>query len=154
MFWFYVTAVLGTLLIFALSFVRLGWPARLAIAGFATAVAVVLTSPAVPTLAPGSSWLDSTPYRQLTLFFLMLFGMGARVLSVAIEQRNKTKKNETSAALAVDRWDFVYPLLFAVPTFGLLQSQIQAETLSWQDAVLAFQNGFFWQTVLKRQDAK
>jgi hypothetical protein len=54
----------------------------------------------------------------------------------------------------VDRWDFVYPMLFAVPTFGALLSQIQAQALASTHVVLAFQTGFFFQTILKRGESK
>jgi hypothetical protein len=108
--------------------------------------------PNAPTLGPGAHWVDESPFRELLLFALMLSGMAARVLSLAIERRGAAKDNKLPP-VTVDRWEFVYPMLFAVPTFGALLSQVQAETLTLVNVVLAFQTGFFWQTILKRGEA-
>ena len=102
------------------------------------------------TLGPESSWLDKiseSPFHELVLFVCLLVGMIARVLSLAIEQREKRK---VDTGLRIDKWQFIYPLLFAVPTFGGLLSQIQTKHLGVADVVLAFQTGFFWQTILRR----
>ena len=62
-------------------------------------------------------------------------GMAARVLSLAIERRGPVTA-ETFAPVKVDRWEFVYPMLFAVPTFGALLSQVP-ETLTLGNMALA-----------------
>jgi hypothetical protein len=86
----------------------------------------------------------------LILFSLTLVGMVARVLNVAIENRGQEKNKGQGRVVTVDRWDFVYPMLFAVPTFGALLSQTHSETLALTDVISAFQTGFFWQTILKK----
>jgi hypothetical protein len=129
---------------------RLRWWWRSAAALVVTAAIAIVTAPtAPPTLGPEASWWNNSPYRELILFALMLVGMVARVLSVAIESRKTNKE----AGLSVDRWVFVYPMLFAVPTFGALLSQIQTEVLALTHVVLAFQTGFFWQTILKKGES-
>ena len=94
---------------------------------------------------------DVSPYREFVQFALMLSGMAARVLSTAIERRSVN--GNKLGPIAVDRWEFVYPMLFAVPTFGALLIQDKSGTLELKDAILAFQTGFFWQTILKRDAA-
>jgi hypothetical protein len=49
----------------------------------------------------------------------------------------------------LDRWEFVYPNLFAVPTFGALLNQLPSQALSWAVLALAFQNGFFGRLYLR-----
>jgi hypothetical protein len=99
------------------------------------------------------NWYDASPYAEGILFSLMVLGMGARLLSLAIEQRREKLKSLAvdvhAPALRIDRWEFVYPMLFAVPTFGAILSQIDSPGLSVAAVILAFQTGFFWQTVLK-----
>jgi len=70
------------------------------------------------TLGGEPRWFDTSPFREFILFTLVLLGMIARVVSVAIESQ--------------------------------LLSQVRGETLVLTDVVLAFQTGFFWQTILKR----
>ncbi|MHC2289880.1 hypothetical protein [Bradyrhizobium barranii] len=124
-------------------------------------VALILTASLVlptylffraPTLGDQDSWattVRSTPFREFILFGLLLVGMVARVVSVAIEKRGDEQKNK---GLDIDRWQFIYPMLFAIPTFAGLLSQIKTPELSLTDIVLAFQTGFFWQTILKRDE--
>ena len=103
------------------------------------------------------AWYDRFPYREIILFLIMLTGMVARTLTLAIERRRKViaQLSEGGAqfekpGLDLDVWEFSYPFLVSVLTFGGLLSQIGDEQLSLLVLVLAFQTGFFWQTVLKR----
>jgi hypothetical protein len=107
-------------------------------------------------LGTSPAWYDNSPAREFLLFAIMLCGMGARVLSAAIEARRaktkemaKKKIPSQSVPLELDPWESAYPLLFAVMTFGALLAQVGAETLTITTVVLAFQTGFFWQTILK-----
>ena len=50
--------------------------------------------------------------------------------------------------ISIDAWDLVYPLLFSVMTFGTLMVQIGAEEMSTANVTVAFQTGFFWQTII------
>jgi hypothetical protein len=144
----------ATCLLFALalSWLQWEWWWRLLIAvGLTAAVVVPIFRFLEPlTLSPQDAWTDmmsASPLHELILFVCLLIGMSARVLSLAIEQHGRAR-NEVG--LKINRWQFIYPLLFAVPTFGGLLSQIQAKQLSVTDVVLAFQTGFFWQTILKK----
>ena len=47
-----------------------------------------------------------------------------------------------------DRWEFVYPLLVSVITFGALLGQLEDTVANLPNLILSFQTGFFWQTIL------
>lgn len=149
--WFVVVGVVGTAALFAASFLPWRWWWRALLALAVTVIVAVLLSSSGPVQLGNEWWFNTSPYRELILFALMLVGMAARVLSLAIEQR---KTENEPAGLRVNRWDFIYPMLFAVPTFGALLSQLNAETMTLPNIVLSFQTGFFWQTILKRAEAK
>ncbi len=107
-----------------------------------------------PSTAGG--WPVLTPYREAILFVVMLTGMMARMLSLAIEKRRAAldAAPNASVSLHIDRWEFVYPTLVAVPTFGAVLGQFPSGGLDVPILALAFQNGFFWQTILKRSDGR
>jgi hypothetical protein len=154
LFWFIIVGIVGTAALTCVSFTKWRWWVRGLVALAATViVAIMMAVPSPQQLGPTTRWFDESPFRELLLFALMLLGMAARVLSLAIERR-AVATAETRAHVKVDRWEFVYPMLFAVPTFGALLSQVQSDTLTLANVVLAFQTGFFWQTILKREDAR
>ncbi len=88
--------------------------------------------------------------------------MIARYMTNAIEVRRekisalqKQGGAYSTPSLAFDIWEFSYPLFVSVVTFGGLLSQLKDHTLSLANAVLSFQTGFFWQTILAgRQQTK
>ena len=96
------------------------------------------------------SVIDRSPVREIIIFLMMSLGIAARVLSKAIEERKKASASETlKGVLAVDRWDFLYPFLMSFMTFGVIYQQLSGSVVSIASMTLAFQNGFFWQTVIK-----
>jgi hypothetical protein len=148
--WFIATGLIGIVLFSLLDlFSKQALWLRSLIALLATTALVLLLNWAVTptTLGPFAIDLDETPFKELILFALMLCGMVCRVLSLAIEKRRAAAGEPIP--LRVDKWEFVHPLLFAVPTFGALLSQVSDDALRLTSLVLAFQTGFFWQTILK-----
>lgn len=108
-------------------------------------------------LGGDTPWYDQTPFREMALYIVMLVGMFARTISRAIEVRTERSKQLSKQgmppdkpALDIDWWDLAYPFFFSVITFGTLISQVEQKRLSLIILVLAFQTGFFWQTVLKK----
>jgi len=112
-----------------------------------------------PVLLSQKNWYNASPFIEIILFLLMIFGMAARYFTNAIEvRRNKIKKRKSSDHLAYEKpslefdlWEFSYPLFFSVVTFGALLSQLDEKIISITSAVLSFQTGFFWQTILKQK---
>lgn len=102
-------------------------------------------------------WYSSSPYREIIFFLLMMLGMAARYLTGVIEERRERIRSLVHEGRDVsnikprfDAWEFVYPMLFSVVTYGGLITQI-GDGLTTANVVLCFQTGFFWQTVLKRE---
>jgi hypothetical protein len=153
---FIVVALIGIVIIAAVNRIHIAWWWR-AMSALVLTAALVLPTYFLfetPSLGEQPSWaakLRTTPFREFILFALLLTGMIARVLSVAIERRGQV---EMGKGLDIDRWQFVYPMLFAIPTFAGLLNQLQTSELALTDIVLAFQTGFFWQTILKRAEPK
>jgi hypothetical protein len=111
------------------------------------------------TLGGAPSGIPS-PYREIVLFVIMLAGMSARFLTRAIENRRERITAARAAggaapiSIELDIWEFVYPMITSVLTFGLLLQQIGDGALSVATIVLAFQNGFFWQTLLGQVESR
>ena len=96
-------------------------------------------------------WFARSPVREAILFGTMGLGMIARMLSLAIEERRKARAKAPTKpppSLALDTWDVLYPFLSSAITFGALLEATTGRNLDLMLLLFAFQNGFFWQTVL------
>jgi hypothetical protein len=103
------------------------------------------------------SWFEQSPIREVVFFLIMVAGMAAYAVANAIEARRSKLAvwqvgGEVGARPGIDfdLWEFVYPFLFSVFTFGGLLGQIGDDGLSVATVVIAFQTGFFWQTVFDK----
>ncbi len=112
---------------------------------------------ATPKALSDDVWCNRSPWKEGLLLITMLAGMAARSLDQAIELRSRqmaqlqdTGTRRRKPRLRLDSWDFSRPFLVALPTFGGLLGQIDDQDLGWVLITLAFQTGFFWQTVLKK----
>jgi hypothetical protein len=147
---FLAVGIIGTLSLVLVSYRKWPWWVAVLVAFALTGIVTLLLGSPGPVHLGSQTWYDTSPNRELLLFALMLLGMVARVISLAIEQHKLS--SAPVANLQINRWDFIYPMLFAVPTFGALLSQLNAEVLSLPNVILAFQTGFFWQTILKKSE--
>jgi hypothetical protein len=84
--------------------------------------------------------------------------MVARSLTEAIEQRRAAIEAARSAGkgsrrprLRLDPWEFSYPLFVSVVVFAGVRAAAGGAPLTVATMLLSFQNGFFWQTILRRQ---
>ncbi|MDP5220826.1 hypothetical protein Q5Y75_26930 [Ruegeria sp. 2205SS24-7] len=96
-------------------------------------------------------WYEESPFREILLFVFMGLGMLARMISQAIEERRKYRlKNPGKPApkLVLDHWELAYPFLSSAICFGALIEASLSSRFDFALALFAFQNGFFWQTVL------
>jgi len=102
----------------------------------------------------------SSPWREVLLFVVMLAGMAARFLTRAIENRRERIAAARAAGkpgnikIEFDMWEFVYPMITSVMTYGLLMQQVPDGKLTLMILVLAFQNGFFWQTLIGQIESR
>ena len=157
LFTFVVCGVLVSLIIWFLQRSRWKtWIRVLCAAVTLVALAIfIYVSSAPVTLGAEESWYKTSPYIEMVFFALMLAGMAARYVARAIEARRdkiaELAKQSSSFAkpkLEFDIWEFSYPLLVSVVTYGALLTQLKERTLSTENAILSFQTGFFWQTIL------
>jgi hypothetical protein len=127
------------------------------IAGISGVFAFINAPPG--TLGKGVSFQE-LPIAEGLLFVTMLFGMVASYLTKQIEQRRnrieeKRKRADTSSTpLEFDIWEFTYPMLVSVITFGIILQSIGEKAVDLPSVILSFQTGFFWQTVLARSVPK
>jgi hypothetical protein len=99
-------------------------------------------------------FIQRTPWREFIIFLFMGGGIAARVLSKALETRKQVLEaapnvDPKAVRFRVDKWDFLYPFLLSFMTFGVIYQQIGDARISIPTLTLAFQNGFFWQTLIK-----
>jgi hypothetical protein len=97
-------------------------------------------------------WAQS-PWKELLLFLAMLLGMTAKCLWDLIEVRRcknaSRREGEPKIGIEFDFWDFVQPLLVAAMVFAGVIAAVKG--FSATSFLFSFQNGFFWQAVLKQK---
>ncbi|HTQ78461.1 MAG TPA: hypothetical protein VMM92_00580 [Thermoanaerobaculia bacterium] len=157
---FLIGAALGLLLISVEIAPRHRWLA-------AGLVFFVLVASTIVAVAKGQTqflgnesepWYNTSPWKELVLLFLTLLGMAARSLDEAIAERHRQIEQlqkdgkRRKPRLRIDPWEFSRPFLVSVATFGGLLSQIGTEHLTIVSLTLAFQTGFFWQTLLRKHE--
>jgi hypothetical protein len=119
--------------------------------GIIAAIFCLLSFLSWPVFLGSEAWFDRSPWKQLLLFLLMIAGMVCRTVSQAIELRREIPASTRAGApLSIDKWDLVYPFLVSFLTFGAIMAQIGSQIISLPALVFAFQNGFFWQTLIGR----
>ncbi len=150
--WFISIGIVGLIVLVSASLLKLRWWWQAVLAIVLTGMVASLLNISEPVHLGGERWFNISPSRELLLFAAMLLGMIARVLSIEIEKWRANRLRTSGPQ--INRWDLVYPMLVSIPTFGALLSQTNAESLTLQALILSFQNGFFWQTILKREESR
>ena len=92
--------------------------------------------------AAESSWWTSLAY-----FIAMVLGMMAQAIWHAIDKRTAGKPP------VFDKWEFVKPALVAPIVFIAVYNNVTQAQITVVMLLFSFQNGFFWQTVLRKQKA-
>jgi hypothetical protein len=137
------TILLGGLIVLLFAAVRRRW--LLAAAG----LGLSLVSGLWVVLSPVPRGPDEVAVGEvLATLALLVAGMFSKVLFDAIERRERFEDG-TRGPMRLDRWEFVRPMLVGVLVFGCFWQAYGNEQWSVQYGVIAFQNGFFWQTVLE-----
>ena len=99
-------------------------------------------------------WYDQSPALEALLFTLMVVGMVASYLAKQIESRRalitklRAAGDNTMPPIEFDLWEFSYPLLISVITFGVVLDRIQGSNLTLNSVIISFETGFFWQTII------
>jgi hypothetical protein len=81
------------------------------------------------------------PWLEIGLYFIMLLGMVSKYLYDAIGEKNRKK-------IKFNKWQFIKPFLVSPMIFIAVYSMIPETTSAFLLLIFAYQNGFFWQTVL------
>ncbi|MEW6608833.1 MAG: hypothetical protein AB1414_15545 [bacterium] len=89
-----------------------------------------------------SSFLAQIPWLEISLYLLMLSGMAAKYFFDAIGEEGKK--------IELSKWQLFRPMLVSPIVFGVVYASIGESTPVIVNLIFAFQNGFFWQTVLNR----
>lgn len=152
---YWILAAAFTLLVLVFSFFqsrRRSAPLRVLMIGIALVAFVlfIVGFATTGTFLGPDAWYEASPVRELLLFLLMGAGMLARLISQAIEVRREIKlsnPDRPAPKLELDHWELLYPFLSSVVCFGALIEATSGRSFDLVLAILAFQNGFFWQTV-------
>ena len=146
-----ILAILGT-----------GWKARIktplvAVIALASLVLLIGFYQTGPVLKgePAPLWALS-PWRELALLLTLLLGMSAKYLWDLIELRRTKnaalKSGEPKADIEFDLWNFLQPFLVAALVFSGVLANVKEFTAA--SFIFSFQNGFFWQSVLKQKNPR
>ncbi len=81
------------------------------------------------------------PWLDIGLYLVMLLGMASKYLFDIIGDKPKKK-------LTFNKWQFIKPFLVSPIIFVTVYALVPENTSSLMIFVFAFQNGFFWQTLL------
>jgi hypothetical protein len=81
---------------------------------------------------------------EFSLYLTMLLGMAAKYLYDAIGENNTLK---------FQKWQLFKPMLISPIVFGAIYGNTGDEASKYLLLVFAFQNGFFWKTVLDRRQS-
>jgi hypothetical protein len=84
---------------------------------------------------------DRAVWLEIALYLVMVGGMGAKLLFDAIGESK-------GVAPRLDKWQLVRPLTVSPIVFGLIYGTAGEQAGGFLLLIFAFQNGFFWQTVL------
>lgn len=85
--------------------------------------------------------LSKIPWLDIGLFLAMLFGMASKYLFDIIGEKPKKK-------LRFNKWQFFRPFLVSPIIFITVLALLPEKTSILMILVFAYQNGFFWQTLL------
>jgi hypothetical protein len=81
------------------------------------------------------------PWLEIGLYFIMLLGMASKYLFDAIGEKKRKK-------IKFNKWQFIKPFLVSPMIFVAVYSMTPETTSAFLLLIFAYQNGFFWHTVL------
>jgi len=108
----------------------------------------------------GEAWYQIEPYCWILVYIVMLLGMAVSVLTKAIDKRKikvalcTNDEEKKQIKLSIELYDFLYPFLISFLTFGSVYSQLEDKQMALMSFILAFQTGFFWETIVNTMKSK
>lgn len=95
------------------------------------------------TTKGGQSFLTEIPWFQISLYFAMILGMIAKYFFDIFDKGKTTK-------ITIQKLQLIKPLLVSPVVFGVVYASTNEATSDFSLLIIAFQNGFFWQTLLAK----
>jgi hypothetical protein len=83
------------------------------------------------------------PWLEIGLYLIMLVGMASKYLFDVIGDKKRKK-------IKFNKWQFIKPFLVSPMIFGAVYAMIPETTSALLLLIFAYQNGFFWHTVLNK----
>jgi hypothetical protein len=148
---FAALVIAATLIIITIAYK--GWRRLTAVVGILTVLAVswLLSNHyngSITRGGPTETVIQQTPYAEFILFAGMIAGMASRYLWDLLERRRQKIQNGLSnVPLGFDWLDFIQPLLISGFVFAAVLAN--SKHVSYSSLLFSYQNGFFWQSVLK-----
>ena len=136
--------------VLAVLFVSPQWPGRKALpfilsfivaGGTIYSISEVFFLSESEIISKGEGSIEGIPWLEIALYFVMLAGMMSKYFFDAIGDGN---------IINFQKWQFIKPIFISPIVFGVLYSATDQSTSVVLLIIFAFQNGFFWQTVLNK----
>ncbi|MCI0697824.1 CHAT domain-containing protein [candidate division KSB1 bacterium] len=89
------------------------------------------------------SFLGEIPWFEIGLYFSMVAGMAAKYIYDQIGINRK---------IVFKKWQFFRPILISPIVFGAIYGNLDPKTSKLLLLIFSFQNGFFWHTLLNREN--
>lgn len=97
-----------------------------------------------PEIGISKGWTDilsKVPWLDIGLYFSMMAGMACKYLFDAIGEKKRKK-------IKFNKWQFIKPFIVSPIIFAVVYSTRTETTSTFLLLIFAYQNGFFWQTIL------
>lgn len=94
-----------------------------------------------------SSFLTQIPWLEIGLYFSMIAGMAAKYFYDAIGTGRRKK-------ITFRKWRFLKPMFVSPLVFGTVYASMDKIESIVLVLLFAFQNGFFWQTVMNKPEGR
>ncbi len=112
---------------------------------------LLFRSSVILTRGPEESWYAIAPWKHIILFAIMLLGMATNYFFEYIQARIKAKESRGQVHMPKFIWEkFVLPFIISGIVFGYFWGQHGKETMNLTVALLCYQNGYFWQTIVEK----
>ena len=97
-----------------------------------------------PEVIEKGTWdiLEAIPWLEVSLYLVMIVGMVAKYLYDTINTGNE---------VSLQKWQFIKPICVSPIIFASVYAVVGKESSVVLLLLFAFQNGFFWQSILYRK---
>lgn len=87
--------------------------------------------------------LAAIPWREVSLYLVMIAGMASKYIYDMIDAGN---------GVSLQKWQFIKPICVSPIVFASVYTVVGKESSTVLLLLFAFQNGFFWQSILYKNN--